>query len=125
MINSIFKLSCKLCGFLFLISVFSACESQMPPKSEKDMGPFVQAGTEIEAGRYLITVGGCNDCHTDGYLQTEGNIPEDNWLTGSKIGWRGVQYRDSQLHVLEYIRVDKQHVYFALSLHLHSQVLWS
>lgn len=69
--------------------MFIACESQMPSKSDENSLPFVSAKTDIEAGRYIITVGGCNDCHTDGYLQTEGKVPEENWLTGSKIGWRG------------------------------------
>jgi hypothetical protein len=43
----------------------------------------------VEAGRYLVIVGGCNDCHTEHYLQTEGDVPEDLWLTGSALGWRG------------------------------------
>ena len=47
------------------------------------------AGTDIEAGRYLAIMGGCNDCHTDGYLQNEGKIPEEAWLAGSAMGWRG------------------------------------
>ena len=51
--------------------------------------PHVQADSPIEAGRYLVTVGGCNDCHTAGYLETEGKISEVDWLTGSPIGWRG------------------------------------
>jgi mono/diheme cytochrome c family protein len=51
--------------------------------------PYVLAGSEIEAGRYLVVVGGCNDCHTEGYLQTEGNVPEEAWLGGSMLGWRG------------------------------------
>jgi hypothetical protein len=43
----------------------------------------------VEAGRYLVIISGCNDCHTDGYLQTEGDVPEERWLTGSPVGWRG------------------------------------
>jgi mono/diheme cytochrome c family protein len=46
-------------------------------------------GSELERGRYMAIMGGCNDCHTDGYLQTEGNVPEDQWLLGSPMGWRG------------------------------------
>ena len=78
--------------FIYILSTlffFIGCESQVPSNESVNNGPFVSAMSEIEAGRYLITVGGCNDCHTDGYLQTEGNIPEESWLTGSKIGWRG------------------------------------
>jgi mono/diheme cytochrome c family protein len=47
------------------------------------------AGSDVEAGRYLVIMGGCNDCHTDGYMQSEGNIPEESWLAGSPVGWRG------------------------------------
>ena len=30
---------------------------------------------DIERGKYLIVVGGCNDCHTPGYLLEDGNSP--------------------------------------------------
>jgi len=43
----------------------------------------------VERGRYLARIAGCNDCHTEGYLQSEGMVPEDQWLTGSGFGWRG------------------------------------
>ena len=44
---------------------------------------------QIEQGRYLAKIGGCNDCHTAGYLMSEGNVPEENWLLGDQFGWRG------------------------------------
>ena len=40
-------------------------------------------------GRYLTVIGGCNDCHTEGYIQNAGKVPEKQWLTGSQLGWRG------------------------------------
>ena len=43
----------------------------------------------IARGRYLAIVAGCNDCHTPGYSQSAGAIPESNWLTGDSFGWRG------------------------------------
>ncbi len=43
----------------------------------------------IERGKYIVTIGGCNDCHTPGYLMSEGNVPEDSWLIGDRLGWRG------------------------------------
>jgi mono/diheme cytochrome c family protein len=43
----------------------------------------------IERGKYLVVITGCNDCHTNGYLQSEGEIPEEQWLTGNPVGWRG------------------------------------
>lgn len=51
--------------------------------------PQVAASSVIEAGRYLVYVGGCNDCHTEGFLATEGDVPEEEWLRGSAVGWRG------------------------------------
>ena len=44
---------------------------------------------DVDRGRYLVTVGGCNDCHTPGYLVKAGNIPEDRWLVGDSIGFSG------------------------------------
>ncbi|MBI3357284.1 MAG: cytochrome C [Nitrospirae bacterium] len=42
-----------------------------------------------ERGRYLVKIAGCNDCHTAGYAEAAGKIPEKDWLTGDRIGWRG------------------------------------
>lgn len=50
--------------------------------------PYIVAADQIQAGRYLVEIGGCNDCHTDGFMQNP-NIPESDWLTGSPLGWRG------------------------------------
>jgi mono/diheme cytochrome c family protein len=43
----------------------------------------------IERGRYLSIIGGCNDCHTPGYLVSEGKVPQAQWLLGGDLGWRG------------------------------------
>jgi mono/diheme cytochrome c family protein len=43
----------------------------------------------IDRGKYLVTVSGCNDCHTPGYMTSEGKTPEELWLTGDSFGWRG------------------------------------
>jgi mono/diheme cytochrome c family protein len=47
------------------------------------------AGAMIERGRYLAKIGGCNDCHTAGYLQSSGQVPEKDWLAGDQLGWQG------------------------------------
>jgi mono/diheme cytochrome c family protein len=51
--------------------------------------PFVSAASPEEAGRYLVLVGGCNDCHTPGWGSSGGRTPERAWLTGSDVGYRG------------------------------------
>ena len=43
----------------------------------------------IAHGRYMSEIAGCNDCHTPGYLLSEGEVPEKLWLTGDRFGWRG------------------------------------
>lgn len=43
----------------------------------------------IERGKYVVTIGGCNDCHTDGYLLNDGKVPASEWLKGSGFGWHG------------------------------------
>ena len=46
-------------------------------------------GNPVERGRYLSKIAGCHDCHTPGYLLSEGKVPESLWLTGDRFGWRG------------------------------------
>jgi len=43
----------------------------------------------IERGRYLARTSGCNDCHTPGYPQAGGKVPEKDWLVGDRLGWQG------------------------------------
>jgi mono/diheme cytochrome c family protein len=57
-------------------------------------GASAEAGTpfdraQVERGRYLVTIGGCNDCHTSGYLERSGAVPEHEWLTGMAVGYQG------------------------------------
>jgi mono/diheme cytochrome c family protein len=48
-----------------------------------------RAAKQVDRGRYLLTVGNCNDCHTDGYAPSDGKVPEKDWLLGSSLGLRG------------------------------------
>jgi len=42
-----------------------------------------------DRGRYIVKIGGCNDCHTDHYIESEGAVGEKQWLKGSRLGWYG------------------------------------
>ena len=44
----------------------------------------------ITRGRYLVVTSGCNTCHTPLYPMVGGKMPESEWLTGDKVGWRGI-----------------------------------
>ena len=73
-----------LFGFFFWNLAQSGTTKPMRSKSE-----FYFKMKSVEKGRFLVKKLGCNDCHTPGYLQSKGNIPENKWLTGDTIGWRG------------------------------------
>ena len=53
----------------------------------------VSATSDIDAGRYLVKIGGCNDCHTPGYVEqvmmTGKAMPESDWLQGGDVGFSG------------------------------------
>jgi mono/diheme cytochrome c family protein len=40
---------------------------------------------QVERGKYLVTLGGCNDCHTPGYFL--GKPDEARYLGGSDVGF--------------------------------------
>jgi mono/diheme cytochrome c family protein len=42
-----------------------------------------------DRARYVIKIAGCNDCHTSGYAEAAGKVPEKDWLKGDSMGWRG------------------------------------
>lgn len=66
----------------------AAC-NQAEVRTPDSEGPRVVAASDIEVGRYLVRVGGCNDCHTPGYAQGGGRTPESEWLKGSGMGFMG------------------------------------
>lgn len=50
---------------------------------------YAPADDPVARGRYLAVVGGCNDCHTPGYMEASGDVPEAQWFTGSAVGFQG------------------------------------
>jgi len=68
------------------------CDSSAAPAVtfSEPAKPAVTAASQIEAGRYLVKIGGCNDCHTPGFPESNGASPtEIDWLTGSPVGFSG------------------------------------
>lgn len=51
--------------------------------------PYVAAKDLVAAGEYITTLGGCNDCHTPGWMETNGKVPVADRLTGAPIGFLG------------------------------------
>jgi mono/diheme cytochrome c family protein len=61
-------------------------------KAEQAKQPVTAQRTDVktlERGRYLSQIAGCNDCHTKGYHEAAGNLPEQQWLMGDSLGFRG------------------------------------
>jgi mono/diheme cytochrome c family protein len=48
-----------------------------------------KADPQVKRGRYLVSIAGCNDCHTPNYPASGGKVPEAQWLTGESLGWSG------------------------------------
>ncbi|MGD2215902.1 MAG: hypothetical protein PVJ64_04075 [Gemmatimonadales bacterium] len=45
--------------------------------------------TPEEVGEYLVTVGGCHDCHTPGFSEVGWEVPESQYCLGGDFGWTG------------------------------------
>ena len=71
------------------VMALSGCTGEVQATSPANQ-PAVAARSDIDAGRYLVKIGGCNDCHTQGYIETNGAGPaESEWLTGAPVGFAG------------------------------------
>ena len=72
-----------LIGACLLIALaYQTGRSQAPKQS----APNAQ---QIERGRYVVEIGGCNDCHTAGYAEAGGKAAESERLKGDTLGYRG------------------------------------
>lgn len=58
---------------------------------------------QIARGKYLIKIGGCNDCHTAGYAPSGGEVPESQWLLGDQLGYKGPWGTTYPINIREYI----------------------
>jgi mono/diheme cytochrome c family protein len=63
----------------FLIAAALPAAAQQPGKTDP----------AVARGRYVVSIAGCNDCHTPNFAPSGGKTPERDWLTGDALGWRG------------------------------------
>lgn len=73
----------RACTTLFGLMALAIAAAPAAQGAEK------RAAKQIERGRYLLAVGNCNDCHTDGFAASDGKVAEKDWLLGSPLGFRG------------------------------------
>jgi mono/diheme cytochrome c family protein len=79
-----------------VLALFAACVAG----GEEPRGApvSIHGATPEEVGRYFFLIGGCNDCHTPGWAESKGKLPEAEWAMGSAVGFRGpwgVSYPDN------------------------------
>lgn len=46
-------------------------------------------GVSVEEGLRMATIGGCHDCHTDGFAASGGQVDPQKALMGSAVGFQG------------------------------------
>jgi mono/diheme cytochrome c family protein len=74
----------KLAGAGLAIALGYQILSAQAPKQAA--APSAQ---QIERGKYVVMIGGCNDCHTAGYADGGAVTPEADRLKGDTLGYRG------------------------------------
>jgi hypothetical protein len=75
--------------FLALTALLFTAGCTEPAQDFKSIENLRQDMHDIDRGRYVVVVMGCNDCHTPDYIIKRGNIPEEDWLVGSSLGFKG------------------------------------
>ncbi|MEO5689622.1 MAG: c-type cytochrome [Burkholderiaceae bacterium] len=75
----------RLLRLVFAIATASAlaCEAGAAPASTRAVA------SDIESGKHLVLISHCNNCHTAGYAANAGKVPQERWLAGNPVGWRG------------------------------------
>lgn len=76
---------------VLMLTMLAACQqaSQPAPPAASTAVAAPSDAELLAQGEYLVKIGGCNDCHTPGYMDKAGDIPKDQWMTGNQLGFSG------------------------------------
>jgi hypothetical protein len=69
---------CGLLSLTLIVGLFAACNQPAPPPAPV-AAPAAQAApaeSPVERGKYLVTVGGCDDCHSPKVFKEQGPEPD-------------------------------------------------
>lgn len=77
--------SMKSAGLIPVLVLLAACQPAVTSQAAVS-APMVDL---VARGEYLVKTTGCNDCHTAGYAEQQGNLDKTQWLTGSPLGYNG------------------------------------
>ena len=83
--------SMKSAGLIPALALLAACQPAATPQAAMPAQTMDPAPTVdlVARGEYLVRTTGCNDCHTAGYAEQQGNVDKALWLTGSPLGYNG------------------------------------
>ena len=76
-------------GIPAVVIAWSFAAIALAPAVAAAADPRKPADPLRDRGRYLVIIGGCNDCHTPNYAPSGGKVDEKEWLVGDTLGWRG------------------------------------
>ena len=82
------SLSLFAVGLTLALPACQPAEAPQAPAKSAAPTPLTDAQL-IERGDYLVRVAGCNDCHTPGYMDKQGNVDRGQWLIGNTLGFNG------------------------------------
>lgn len=71
------------------LAVFAGCVLFASTIATSSVARADDHGKAAERGRYLVTIGGCNDCHSPDGFQKGPTVPLHDWLTGMPVGFQG------------------------------------
>ena len=74
-----------LSALMPLLLSLAACQ----PAAKPAVAAHAPEPDLVARGEYLVRIGGCNDCHTPGYVERAGQLDKAQWLTGSPLGYNG------------------------------------
>jgi hypothetical protein len=111
----------RLSAAVVLVGLAASTWALTPVDSEKSSG-----AESIARGRYIARIGGCNDCHTQGYAESGGEVPETKWLLGNAVGFRGDWGTTYAANLRNYIQrlTEDQWVSFAHNAKLRPPMPW-
>jgi hypothetical protein len=66
----------------------AACQAPPTPAAVA-VAPGLTKSELVARGDYLVRIAGCNDCHTPGYMDNQGNVDRAQWLIGNTMGFSG------------------------------------
>jgi hypothetical protein len=110
-------------SFTLLLLLLTGCVENYKSSTNSQS---IQNKKEIEYGRKLVLIMGCNDCHSPGAIG-EDYGPEDEWLLGSDLGFNGpygTLYATNLRLLIDAVSEDEW-IRLAQKMRLDSPMAWS